>query len=188
MNHTPLAQGTDPAESIEVLQVERSKHQDASLKGKAVEHLVAATCILISDLKLNVSTSFVDDEGVDLVFHRRGRAATLAIQVKSRFSSASTLKRGRFLADVRSQTFEPRPDLHILFVYVDEAKGDYGPVWLVPSKVFAARTHKNSKGKHRFSASTSPSSEDQWAEWRMTKQQLVNRLLDVLETLEQVVE
>lgn len=45
--------------------------QDSARKGKAVEHLVAATCILTSGLKLNVSTSLVDDEGVDLVFHRR---------------------------------------------------------------------------------------------------------------------
>lgn len=42
--------------------------RDSARKGKAVEHLVAATCILVSGLELNVSTSFVDDEGVDLVF------------------------------------------------------------------------------------------------------------------------
>lgn len=50
---------------------DRSKNLDAALKEKAVEHLVAASCILISDLELNVSTSYVDDEEVDLVFHRR---------------------------------------------------------------------------------------------------------------------
>jgi hypothetical protein len=41
-------------------------NRDAGRLGKAVEHLVAATCILTSGLELNVSTSFGDDEGVDL--------------------------------------------------------------------------------------------------------------------------
>jgi uncharacterized protein GlcG (DUF336 family) len=46
-----------------------------------VEHLVAASCILASGAMLNVSTTLVDDEGVDLVFHRREGTATLAVQV-----------------------------------------------------------------------------------------------------------
>jgi hypothetical protein len=129
------------------LAVERSKHQDSALKGKAVEHLVAASCILISGLKLNVSTSFVDDEGVDLVFHRRGSPTTLAVQVKSRYASASTTQGGHLLADIRSQTFDPRPDLHILFVCVDEDRGDYGPVWLNPSQLLAERFRPNARGK-----------------------------------------
>ena len=62
------------------------KSADAGRIGAAVEHLVAASCILASDAVLNVSTSMVDDEGVDLVFHRRGRPTTLAVQVKSRGS------------------------------------------------------------------------------------------------------
>ena len=64
--------------------------------------------------------SLVDDEGVDLVFHRRGGVATLAIQVKSRSTRASAVRRGRFQAVVRQQTFHPRRDLYLLFVAVDE--------------------------------------------------------------------
>jgi len=41
---------------------------------QAVEYLIAASCILASGAALNVSTSMVDDEGVDLVFHRRAAA------------------------------------------------------------------------------------------------------------------
>jgi hypothetical protein len=48
-----------------------SRAVEASRIGKAVEHLVAASCILASDMRLNVSTALVDDEGVDLVFHQR---------------------------------------------------------------------------------------------------------------------
>jgi hypothetical protein len=55
------------------------KSPDAGRMGKAVEHLVAASCIIVTRGRLNVSTALVDDEGVDLVFHRRDSSATLAV-------------------------------------------------------------------------------------------------------------
>lgn len=83
-------------------------NRDAARKGKTVEHLVAATCVLSSGLKLNVSTSLVDDEGVDLVFHRREQSTTLAVQVKSRTIAAKTIANGsRFQANVGANTFRP---------------------------------------------------------------------------------
>lgn len=60
-------------ENEEDLESYLDKSPDAARIGKAVEYLVAASCILASGATLNVSTSMVDDEGVDLVFHRRGR-------------------------------------------------------------------------------------------------------------------
>src|SRR4051812_43324080 len=39
-------------------------HQDSARKGTAVEHLIAAHCMLASNFELNVSTTLVDDEGV----------------------------------------------------------------------------------------------------------------------------
>lgn len=48
------------------------KAPSSARMGKAAEYLVAAACILASRGELNVATSLVDDEGVDLVFHRRG--------------------------------------------------------------------------------------------------------------------
>jgi HJR/Mrr/RecB family endonuclease len=55
------------------------KSPDAGRMGKAVEYLVAAACILTTRGRRNVSTSLVDDEGVDLVFFARG--STLVVQV-----------------------------------------------------------------------------------------------------------
>ena len=62
--------------------------------GKPVELFIAAYCMLASSGKLNVSTSFIDDQGVDLVFNRWGRTATLPIQVKSRTTEAGTIRQG----------------------------------------------------------------------------------------------
>ena len=60
--------------------------------GKALEYLIAASCILMSEGKLNVSTPLVDDEGVDLVFNRFDRPSTLAVQIKGRSLSAQVVK------------------------------------------------------------------------------------------------
>jgi hypothetical protein len=67
--------------------------------GKTVELFVAAFCMLTTRGALNASTSFIDDEGVDLVFNRWGNSTTLAIQVKSRTTEAETIKKGRFVQE-----------------------------------------------------------------------------------------
>ena len=154
--------------------------QDSARKGKAVEHLVAATCILTSGLKLNVSTSLVDDEGVDLVFHRRGRSTTLAVQVKSRTTAAKGIsQRSRFYATVRAATFRPRADLYLLFVPINAEEGTFPFAWLVPSKPFARRP-KNKRGRRVFSASMKDASKDQWRKYRVDRADLAHAILDVL--------
>ena len=128
----------------------RINNADSSRMGKAVEHLVAATCIIQSRARLNVSTSLVDDEGVDLVFHRRGGTDTLAVQVKARFNDSKALASGTFLQNVRSETLAPRDDLDVLFVAVDVASGSFDTCWLVPSADLAAKGMRDSRGRYQF--------------------------------------
>lgn len=159
----------------------RDKSPAAGRKGKAAELLVAAHCILVSGGKLNVSTSYVDDEGVDLVFHARGSAATLAVQVKTRFTSSSVYGRGQITADVRAQTFAVRDDLAMLFAVVDDREGRLVQVWLVPSADFEARAMTvGAKQKLRFAASTRADSADKWTPYRMEPAALPDRVLEVL--------
>lgn len=158
---------------------------DSTRKGTAVEHLIAATCMLASDFELNVSTSLVDDEGVDLVFHRRERSTTLAVQIKSRSWSANTMRsKQRFIAQVRRSTFRPRSDLFMLFVAIDSHFADYGPVWLIPSEVFLSTLGAAQGSKLRFSASAAPGSDDRWVRYRHERSELPKRLLDELDALE----
>lgn len=158
---------------------------DSARKGTAVEHLIAATCMLASAFELNVSTSLVDDEGVDLVFHRRERSTTLAVQIKSRSWSAATMRaRQRFIAQVRRSTFKPRPDLFMLFVAIDARFADYGPVWLIPSEAFAEMLDSSQAAKLRFSASAAPGSDDRWVKYRLERHELPRRLIGELERLE----
>lgn len=160
---------------------ERSIHADASRKGKAVEHLIAALCVLGSDGELNAWTSLVDDEGVDLVLQRRNRPETLALQVKSRLTTARGIaERKRFQSQVRAATLRPRDDLYMLFVVANPTTFDLGPIWLVPSKEFIENAPAGSSGKHRFVASAKPGTKDRWAEYLVEKTQLPSRLLAAL--------
>ncbi|MHC0429664.1 hypothetical protein ACX6XY_05660 [Streptomyces sp. O3] len=161
------------------------KSPTAARMGKAAEYLVAASCILATSGELNVSTSLVDDEGVDLVFHRRGSSATLAVQVKARMSTGTQIQQGRLMAFVRSQTFQPRTDLDMLFVAVDVELGAIMMAWLIPSCTFGEMvTEPNSKGRLRFSASMKPDSKDRWSPFRLTAGELPKRLLARLAELE----
>lgn len=168
---------------------EPSKHVGSARKGKAAEHLIAATCILASGGELNASTSLVDDEGVDIVFHRRGRSRTLAVQMKSRFDeeggSVHLFKERRFIADVRAVTFQPRDSLFLLFVAVRSHEADFGPVWFVPSHAFEARAQKLGPEKKtlRIMASAKPDTNDQWRQFRLEKTELPGAILAALDNL-----
>jgi len=151
--------------------------------GKALEYLVAASCILMSGGRLNVSTPLVDDEGVDLVFNRADRPATLAVQIKGRSRGARVVQQGKFLADVLKRTFAPRSDLYLLFVVYDEAAADYGPVWLVPSGELAERGGNSRQGAGLRFATTLRGEENQWRKHRFGKEELPQRILEVLDSL-----
>ncbi|OLT04001.1 hypothetical protein BJF77_17460 [Kocuria sp. CNJ-770] len=163
------------------------KSPNAARMGKAAEYLVSAFCILVTQGQLNVSTSMVDDEGVDLVFHQRGSTATLAVQVKARMLSSTLAQRGSFQAFVRSQTFTPRNGLALLFVSVDDQRGQLDKAWLVPSAEFDKRKGTATRqGRYRFVASLKEGSQDQWARFRLEPLQLPEVILRRLEDLNQV--
>jgi hypothetical protein len=169
-----------------------TKHRGSARKGKAIESLVAASCILATGGELNALTALVDDEGVDITFKRRDGTRTLDVQVKSRFSddSGSNALRteDRFVADTRDATFRPRDDLYMLFVAVNAAEVEIGPIWLVPSPDLAElgqRINPKSTGPQiRISASAKESSKDKWSSYRMTKAELPQEVLRILKETE----
>ena len=164
-----------------------AKSPSAGRMGAAAEYLIAATCILATRGELNVSTSLIDDEGVDLVFHRRGSPRTLAVQVKARMSDGKQVsEQQRCITQVRAQTFRPRSDLDLLFAVVDPSVGALRMAWLVPSQDFAAmEPATDAQQRLRFSASMKPGSRDRWTPYRLEPQQLANRVLDRIDLLEE---
>ena len=152
--------------------------------GTAAEHLVAASCILSSRFVLNVSTAFVDDEGVDLVFHRRGGAATLPVQVKARSTDTKGISAGTFVQQARVASFRPRRDLYMLFVVIDPDAAQIKMLWLVPSHDFDKLANTTGKGYRRITASMKPGAKDKWSAYRMPFPELAPRLLALLDEIE----
>jgi hypothetical protein len=113
----------------------RSKNASSARKGKAVEQLVAAICVLATAGELNALTALVDDEGVDVGFKRRNGTRTLDVQVKARFTdedgSKALREQGAFSSDVRQETFRERGDLYMLYLAVNGARAQIEQAWLV---------------------------------------------------------
>lgn len=157
-----------------------------ALIGRAIEYLVAATVVLAGDARLNVMTAIADDEGVDLVFRRRGGDVTLAVQVKGRRTTSSVLRMGVFQQEVRKATFRPRPALFVLFVAVDGNRGAIERAWFVPSVDFCRLANEVAGGtKLRLRASTGSATKDKWATFRVDPSALAARIEAVLDKLEE---
>jgi hypothetical protein len=171
-----------------------SKNERSARKGKATEQLIAASCVLATGAELNALTALVDDEGVDVSFKRRNGGRTIDVQVKARFSDEDGSKalrdKGTFVSDVREETFEPRDDLYMLYVAVNGAAAEIEVAWLVPSHDLASGAFSvNVKGKQRirFQASAKDTSEDKWTPYRMTREDLPQQILALLEQVEPTV-
>lgn len=157
----------------------------SSWKGKAIEQLIAAKCVLGSNGRLNVSTPFVDDAGVDLVFNLRGYPAILAVQVKARFRSSS-LKRNIFMTQIRRATFQRRADLALLFVLYDDVKAqDLEVGWLVPADQFADLTMTQKERPRLVFAVSVNGRENMWAKYRHEPPDLPKAVAALLELLNQ---
>lgn len=170
---------------------EPSKHAKSARKGKAVEQLITATCVLATGDELNALSALVDDEGVDLGFKRRNGTRVLDVQVKARFSdddgSKSLRENNTFVADVRRETFRAREDLYMMYLAVHGSGGrDLGCV-LVPSLALEAEGFAvKPKGKElvRFQASAAVDTDDKWRPLRYSREELPHRLMEVLVQLE----
>ena len=154
-------------------------------RGIAAESLVASMCVLGSDGELNVATSLVDDEGVDLVFYRSAGGPTLSVQVKSHFFDApGKIERRGVNTLLNPGTFRPRDDLYLLFLVVDQYAARIQTAWLVPSVEFSnRRTGKNL----RFQASADPDSGSPWAHFLVDppgSKDLAARIMSALARLE----
>lgn len=161
----------------------RASYVSSSRIGRAVELLVAASCMLASRGRLTVSTPLVDDEGVDLVFSARDVPVTLSVQVKSRVIGTSSLSKGIFRTQVRDVALRPRPDVYLLFVVADADAGSFETCWLIPSEDFAARTRPNAGGIRRFVVAARAKTRGGWNAYRLERGELPGRMLAILEEL-----
>ena len=151
----------------------------SSQKGKAVEILLAATCIIGSDGELSVSVPIVDDEGVDLIFTPKGGGRSISVQIKSRFTLTG---KGHYRSHIRKKTLAPREDYYIIFAYYDQEKARLGEtLWFIPTIDFVEKLKGQRKDRSNFifqSSFDSPS--DMWKPYRRESRKLPEHILRIL--------
>ncbi len=161
------------------------KHEESesllsdSQKGKVIEHLIAAACVLQSSGLLRISVPLVDDEGVDLVVTHKITDRTILLQIKSRFTLS---KRKAYRAQVRRVSLRPAPNRFLLFVYYDRMQVRLGEtIWLVPTPEFYKLTGNQNKNRpHYVFCSFFTSKKDMWKPYQISTTELAKSLIQLL--------
>ncbi len=150
----------------------------ASQKGKIVEQLIGATCVLQSDGRLRISIPLVDDEGVDLIVSDKNTDKVLLLQIKSRF----TLHNGNYRTDVRRVALHASKNRYLLFVYYDRENANLGKtMWLVPSLKFEELLSGQRADRDTYVfQSRFTSSNDMWAPYKIAAEDLAGALVKYL--------
>lgn len=155
----------------------------SSLKGKIAATLIGMACAQESNGQINFATPFVDDEGVDLIFFRRGGSGKAVLaQVKSRTMQSRLLSRGVFRVHVRRASFKPREGYCFIFVAFDPStKRLADTLWFVPSLDFE-RKLQGQKGERVLVFQSRFNSKDMWEEYRTSLEELPQRIAQILQT------
>ncbi len=152
----------------------------STLKGKIAATLIGITCAQESNGQINFASPFVDDEGVDLIFFRRGGGKAIMAQVKSRTMGSKLLSRGIYRVHVRRASFKPREGYYFIFVALDEArKRLFDTLWFIPSADFEKNLVRQ-KGEKVLVFQSRFNSKDMWQEYRTSLGRLPQQIARIL--------
>ncbi len=155
----------------------------SSLKGKIATTLIGLTCAEASGGQVNFASPFVDDEGVDIIFFRKGGTGrAILTQVKSRTMESKLLSRGTYRVQVRRASFKPREGYYFIFVALDQSgKGLFDTLWFIPSLDFEKKLSRQ-KGKEVLVFQSRFNSNDMWKEYRISLGELPRRITQILQS------
>ncbi len=153
----------------------------SSLKGKIAVTLIGMACAQGSNGQINFASPFVDDEGVDLIFFRRGGSGkAILAQVKSRTMQSKLLSQGTYRTHVRRASFKPREGYYFIFVAFDQSeKGLFDILWFIPS-IDLEKKLVGQKGEKVLVFQSRFNSKDMWEEYRMSLDELPQRIVQIL--------
>lgn len=91
------------------------------------------------------------------------------------------------IKDILQVNFIPSKDFYLMFIYFDEVKQDVSNVWIIPSSLFLEiAEHKkleDNKAILRFETTAGSEKKDKYARFLITKKELGNFLLGIIETI-----
>ena len=148
-------------------------------KGDIVEDRIKEIILLYGQGSLSVYKPVSDNEGIDLIVVKNGVFQPLFIQVKGRFK----LHQGRtFIADVRLKTFNPHHSYFVVGAYFNPATFEIDDHLLfIPSKAVKQKgSLVNARGEERYRVTTNllNPAKSKWAEYVISKQGLVDAILN----------
>ena len=154
-------------------------------KGDIVEDRIKEIILLYGQGSLSVYKPVSDSEGIDLIVVKNGVFQPLFIQVKGRFKLHNDRT---FIADVRMKTFNPHHSYFVVGAYFNPISFEINDhILFVPSKVVKkVGTIINARGEERYRITTNilKPSKSKWAEYIISKQGLVEAILDKFDEME----
>ncbi len=155
-------------------------------KGNIGEDRLKEIILLYSQGLLNVYKPVIDDRGIDLIVLKEKLYNPIYIQVKSRFN---VHKRNRLILTINGNTFKPHHSYYIVGLIFNQLKMEMEDKMLfIPSEEIEKLGSQLSDGNWRITVSMgNGKTTGKFKNYFVTKEELVNILLDRIETLSSIV-
>ena len=153
-----------------------------TLKGQIAVTLLGIACSHYSMGNINFAFPFVDDQGIDLIFFKKGSEAKVMLaQVKSRTEGSQSMQKKKFRSQIRIASFRARRRYFLIFITLSKSgTGLLDTLWLIPSLEFEEEL-KNQKKDKVLVFDSSFKAKDMWAKYRLNLGDLPNRILYYME-------
>ena len=155
-------------------------------KGNIGEDRVKEIILLYSQGLLNVYKPVIDDRGIDLIVLKEKIYNPIYIQVKTRFN---VHKRNRLILTINGSTFKPHHSYYIVGLSFNQERMEMDDqILFIPSKDIPELASRLSDGNWRVTVSlTNGRTTGKYKKYFVTKEELVNKLLERIDLVNEIV-
>lgn len=155
-------------------------------KGNIGEDRVKEIILLYSQGLLNVYKPVIDDRGIDLIVLKEKIYNPIYIQVKTRFN---VHKRNRLILTINGNTFKPHHSYYVIGLSFNQEKMEMDEnILFIPSKEIPELASQLSDGSWRVTVSIkNGKTTGKYKKYFVTKEELVNKLLERIDLVNEIV-
>lgn len=155
-------------------------------KGNIGEDRVKEIILLYSQGLLNVYKPVIDDRGIDLIVLKEKIYNPIYLQVKTRFN---VHKRNTLILTINGNTFKPHHSYFIVGLSFNQERMEMDDdILFIPSKEIPELASKLNDGNWRVTVSiTNGKTTGKYKKYFVTKEELVNKLLERIDLVNEIV-
>lgn len=155
-------------------------------KGNIGEDRVKEIILLYSQGLLNVYKPVIDDRGIDLIVLKEKIYNPIYIQVKTRFN---VHKRNRLILNINGNTFKVHHSYYIVGLSFNPTKMEMNEeILFLPSKDVPKLASRLTSGDYRITISMAKGkTTGKYKKYFVTKEQLVNKLIERIDLVNEIV-